>query len=251
MFQDFTRCAFAASVLVALNLTSVKAADLITKPASVAAPIEYGNLYFGVDWNSHKSAAAYTGVLYAPYGMHQSGLRFSLFGLIGRYEYHGGDTGNEQFKGQFVSSHALVGWSHVFTSGAITFAAGANYQDQRVRPDDPNNPVQGSKLGLKVQADMWVQPTSETLLYVLGSYSTAFNTYYSVARWGYDFTNSQLFIGPEISALGNNRTDQFRIGAHVTGLRVGNGKLTLSGGWMHERGEGRGAYAATSIDFSF
>ena len=225
---------------------------LVTKAiAAPAAAIEYGNLYFGVDWTSHKSLAGYSGVLWAPWGMHQSGLRLSAFGLVGRYEYHGGATGNELFKGNFVSTDALVGYSHVFNNGAVTLAVGANYQDHRVRPDDPENPVRGAKFGFKVQGDIWVQPTERTLVYALGSYSTAFDTYYSIARFGLDIFNTKVFFGPEVGALGNDRTDQQRLGLHLTGIRVGPGKVTVSGGWMRERGEGDGAYAAGSIDFSF
>jgi hypothetical protein len=182
--------------------------------------------------------------------MHQSGWRLSAFGLGGRYEYHGGDN-NELFKGRFVSADALVGWSHVFLNGAVTLAVGVNYQNHRVRPNDPNNPVVGSEVGFKVQGDVWINPTERTLVYGLASYSTAFNTYYSVGRLGYDFWGKQVFIGPEVGALGNDRTDQQRVGVHVTGFKVGNAKLTVSGGWMHERGEGDGGYAAASIDFSF
>ncbi|MCC6890822.1 MAG: cellulose biosynthesis protein BcsS [Hyphomicrobiales bacterium] len=255
MFHGYSRYVIAASAALALSAHAVKAADqpLVTKAtaAPVAAPIEYGNLYFGIDWNSHKSRAGYAGILYAPQGMHQSGLRLSVFGLVGRYEYHGGTTGEELFKGKFVSTDALIGWSQVFGTGAVTLAIGANYQDHRVRPSDPDNPVQGSKPGFKVQGDVWIHPTPNTLLYGLASYSTAFDTYYSVARLGYDFTNTKIFIGPEVVALGNDRTDQFRAGLSVTGLPIGRGKLTVSGGWMHERGEGDGAYAAASMAFGF
>jgi len=38
---------------------------------------------------------------------------------------------------------------------------------------------------------------------------------------------------------------------HLTGIKIGNGKVTLSGGWMQERDEGSGGYVASSIDFSF
>jgi cellulose biosynthesis protein BcsS len=253
MSKRFVHSVVAAAATLLFS-SAVMAADqpLVVKavPAPIA-PIEYGNLYFGVDWTSHKSLAGYTGVLYAPNGMHVSGLRLSAFGLVGRYEYHGGDTGTELFKGNFVSTDALVGWSHVFNNGAITLAIGANYQDHRVRPNDPNNPVRGAEVGFKVQADVWANPTARTLVYALGSYSTAFNTYYAVGRFGLDIFNTQVFFGPEVGALGNHRTDQQRLGAHLTGIKLGPGKVTISGGWMHERGEGDGAYAAAAIDFSF
>jgi hypothetical protein len=241
-----------SAALVAGSATLASAADIITKApvAPAAAPIEYGNLYFGVDWTSHKSLAGYMGVLYAPMGMGQSGLRLSAFGLLGQYEYHGGDAG-ELFNGRFVSSDVLVGWSNVFANGAFTLAVGPNFQHHRVRPNDPNNAVQGSEWGFKVQADLWVNPTPRTLIYALGSYSTAFDTYYSIGRLGYDVTGQQLFFGPEVGGLGNDRTDQVRVGAHLTGIKIGAAKVTVSGGWMHERGEGDGGYVAANMDFSF
>ena len=240
----------AASVTIIVWSAPATAADMPVKAVSAPAKIEYGNLYFGVDWTSHKSLAGYTGVLYAPNGMQQSGWRLSAFGLVGRYQYQGGDN-NETFKGNFVSADALVGWSHVFHNGAVTISAGANYQDHRVRPFDFNNPVVGSKLGAKIQADIWMNPTERTLIYALGSYSTAFDTYYTIGRFGYDFTQTGSFFGPEIGALGNDRTDQLRVGLHLTGLKLGPAKLTVSGGWMRERGQGDGGYAAASVDFGF
>jgi hypothetical protein len=183
--------------------------------------------------------AGYAGILYAPNGMHQSGVRISVFGLGGKYEYHGG--AGEEFRGRFASVDALIGWSHVFGNGAVTLAIGANYQNHRVRPFDANNSVQGGELGFKVQADVWMNPTPQTLVYALGSYSTAFNTYYAVGRLGYDFTGRQIFFGPEVGGLGNDRTDQLRVGAHLTGIPFVGGRATVSGGWLHERGEGDGA----------
>jgi hypothetical protein len=241
-----------SAVLVAASATAAVAADqpIYTKaPPSAPAAIEYGNLYFGVDWNSHHSLAGYAGVLYAPMGMHQSGLRLAGFGLRGRYRYDGGD--NELFKANFVAADALVGWATVFSKGAFTFSVGANHQNHRVRPFDPDNPVQGSKTGFKAQADLWVHPTPETLLFAIGSFSTAFDTYYALGRLGYDFTGSRVFFGPEVGGLGNDRTDQFRVGAHLTGIKLGPAKLTVSGGWFHERGEGDGGYATANLDFPF
>jgi len=248
--RGILRVLLAASATIVVWSAAATAADMPVKAVPAPAKIEYGNLYFGMDWTSHKSLAGYTGVLYAPNGMHQSGWRLSAFGLVGRYQYQGGDN-NETFKGNFVSTDALVGWSHVFQNGAVTIAGGVNYQNHRVSPVDLNNPVSGSKLGAKIQADIWMNPTERTLVYALGSNSTAFHTYYSIGRLGYDFTQTGSFFGPEIGALGNDRTDQLRIGLHLTALKLGSAKLTMSGGWMHERGQGDGGYAAASVDFGF
>src|SRR5215510_4103259 len=240
-----------SALVISATAGTASAADqaVVLKAAPAKEVTEYGNLYYGFDVNSHRSLVGYMGVLYAPYGMDKSGLRVSAFGLGGDYRYHG-DPG-ETFKGRFVSADALIGWSHVFNNGAATLQVGANYQDHRVRPFDPNNSVQGAKTGFKVQADLWVNPTTRTLIYALGSYSTAFDTYYTVGRLGYDFWGKGVFFGPEVGGLGNDRTDQLRVGGHMTGLMIGPGKLTLSTGWMRERDEGTGWYATGTLDFSF
>jgi len=238
-----------SALVVVASVIGVAAADMPLKaPAPAPEKIEYGNLYFGVDWTSHRSLAGYMGVLYAPNGMEQSGLRLSAFGLTGRYRYQG-DA--ETFRGKFVSSDALVGSSHVFNNGALTLAVGVNYQDHSVTPFDPSNSVQGAKTGFKVQGDLWVNPTPKTLVYLLGSYSTAFDTYYAIGRLGYDLAGSGAFVGPEVGGQGNDRTDQLRLGAHVSGISLGTAKLGVSGGWVRERGEGGAWYATGNIDFTF
>jgi opacity protein-like surface antigen len=241
-----------SALAVVASASIAAAADqavVLKAPKAAEEAVEYGNLYFGYDWTSHRSLAGYTGVLYAPQGMDKSGIRLSAFGLVGDYKYNG-DIG-ESFKGRFVSTDALVGWSNVFNNGAFTLQVGVNYQDHHVTPFDPNNSVQGAKAGFKVQGDVWVNPTERTLVYALGSYSTAFNTYYAVGRLGYDFLHNEVFFGPEVGGLGNDRTDQFRLGAHVSDIKVGPAKLTISGGWMRERNEGGGAYSMATLDFSF
>src|SRR5262245_1137501 len=203
-----------SALIVVASVSGAAAADMPLKaPAQAPEKIEYGNLYFGVDWTSHRSLAGYMGVLYAPGGMERSGLRLAAFGLIGNYRYLGGD--GELFRGRFASVDGLMGWSNVFENGAVTLSIGANCQDHRVRPSDPNNTVLGSKTGFKVQGDLWVNPTPATLVYLLGSYSTAFDTYYAIGRLGYDIIGSGVFFGPEVGGLGNDRTDQFRIGSHL------------------------------------
>ena len=85
----------------------------------------------------------------------------------------------------------------------------------------------------------------------MGSYSTAFDTYYAIGRLGYDVAGAGVFVGPEVGGQGNDRTDQFRLGAHASGITLGTAKVGVSSGWMPERGEGGGWYATGNIDFTF
>lgn len=243
------------AVLVASFLVpagQISAAELPVKVLPAATSVDYGNLYFGVDANTNQGLAGYSGILYAPGGMGTSGFRLSAFGMLGRYRYLVEGPPTETFNGRFVSGDLLVGYSQVFSNAAVTLSVGANVQDQRVNPFDPDNSVQGTKLGLKVQGDFWVNPTERTLVLGIASYSTAFDTYYSILRFGYDFIGNGVFIGPEFTALGNERTDQQRVGLHVTGLTIlPRAKLTVSGGWLRERSEKDGGYVTANLDFSF
>jgi Cellulose biosynthesis protein BcsS len=231
------------------------AADMPVKAAAgavVVAPIDYGNLYFGTDVNTKGGLVGYGGILYAPGGLGISGLRLAAFGQYGRYQYSNEPFGTTTFKGRFASFDMLAGYSHVVQNGAVTLAVGANYQDHGVTPFDFNNSVQGERWGFKVQGDFWVNPTQQTLVLGIASYSTAFDTYYSIVKFGYDVFNLGFFIGPEFAALGNDRTDQQRVGVHLTNLRIANRvTLAVSGGWLRQRNERDGAYTTASIDFTF
>jgi Cellulose biosynthesis protein BcsS len=232
-----------AAIFLIPPAMSIAADKPIGKPA--AQKIEYGNLYFGTDY--YDGWAGYAGVLYAPHGMHLSGLRLSVFGLYGTYDY--GTSPN--IDGRFYSVDALVGWSFVGNTGAVTLAVGPNYQNHKLSAVDLSNPVQGSKWGAKVQGDFWVNPTPLTVATGVASYSTAFDTYYSIFRFGYDFPRKAIYFGPEAGALGNDRTDQQRLGAFISGFAIGAGKVTVSGGYLHDRHKGSGGYGSASIDFTF
>jgi len=204
--------ALGVGVAVAIGLGgagSAWAADLPVKAAAAdVEQIDYGNLYFGTDVNTNGGLVGYSGLLYAPKGMDYSGFRLALFGLYGKYRYDNDDTPPQTFKARFGSVDILGGYSKVWDAGSATVAIGANYQNHDVSPFDPSNPVQGTAWGVKVQGDFYVNPTEVTLVSGIASYSTAFRTYYSILKFGYDFFGKGFFIGPEIVALGNERTDQ-------------------------------------------
>ena len=240
-----------SATLIVASVAAGSAADRPVLKAPVAPPkVDFGNLFYGVDADSHSSLAGYLGVLYAPYGMHQSGIRLTAFALHGKYEYESFPT---DVKGRFWSGDFLVGWSNVVANGAATLSIGANYQDHRLSRNDPSNSVVGSEWGFKVQGDFWVTPMPNWLVVGLASYSTAFDTYYANLRIGYDFTQGRgVYFGPELGALGNDRTDQVRVGAHLSGIKIAAAtKLNVSGGWLHERGHGDGWYGTATVDVTF
>jgi cellulose biosynthesis protein BcsS len=78
-------------------------------------------------------------------------------------------------------------------------------------PHDPNNSVQGSALGLRLQAESWLDLSARSFLSVDASYGTGFQEYWSLARLGYRLT-PRFALGLEGGALGNEEYDAGRGG---------------------------------------
>jgi hypothetical protein len=206
----------------------------------------YGGTYF----NSFNSNFTYVGSNIAPWGLDRSGMRFGMFGGGGSYEYL--PTTGTKSSGKFISTDALVGWSLATGIAHTNFMVGANYQDQKLDRPDPTNPVQGAKLGFKGQVDTYVNPTPSTMIFALGAYSTAFRTYYTEAKLGVALLHDvDVFIGPQFTALGNLRFDEWRIGGHLTGMRLGLIEISLAGGYLRDSNLGSGVYGTVNASIRF
>src|SRR5207237_3843831 len=143
----------------------------------------------------------------------------------------------------------MIEWGIVTEKTNTKFMIGANIQDQILSRPDPTNPVQGTKTGFKAQIDTYMNPTSSTMVFALGSYSTAFRTYYSETKFGIAVLNDvDVFVGPQFIALGNERFDQWRVGLHLTGLLLGLINVGFAGGYLHESDLGIGAYGIISAN---
>jgi len=68
---------------------------------------------------------------------------------------------------------------------------------------DPDNPVQGTAVGLKLRGDAWLNPTPQTLAAFEAEYATGFQTHYAKGKLGYDLSSGrEIFFGPEATFLG-------------------------------------------------
>ncbi|HSV24305.1 MAG TPA: cellulose biosynthesis protein BcsS [Xanthobacteraceae bacterium] len=251
---------FTGSVLlsaIVLASSPVLAADMAVKAnGNDNEPVEHWLTFTGIDVNSGGSFFGFGGFQFAPGkgGLDESGLRFWFLGGGGRYRY---PANNETIHGTFWDTDALVGYSIERDNGSLAFYGGLNFQSHRLSTPDPENPVQGDKVGAKFQVNAWYNPTPITLLYGEGSYSTAFQTYYATGKYGYSFTggktleDKQFYIGPQITLLGNERYQEWRIGAHVTSLNLGKVDFEIGAGFQHNTDNGSGAYALFELNTKF
>lgn len=173
-----------------------------------------------------------------------SGLRVRLQGVAGTYSYPGAAV-RQTVTGVQQEGTLLLGYEWIWQQAALAGYVGMNVRSNELSIVDPGNPVVGTGLGVKVAADLYVNPTDNTLLAVNASYSTLFNAYYARARAGFAIAPG-VFIGPEVTLLGDNFFNGWRAGGHVTGFAVGPMKFSLGAGYAFDRIRKGGYY--TSID---
>lgn len=232
------------------------AAEVGVDGPDVDGPVHHTEAFFGFDANSTGSFFGYTLFRLAPEkgGLDESGLRFWLLGGGGFYHYPSDDG---KIHGTFWDTAALVGYSIERDDLSASFYVGLNGQEHRLSAPDPENPVQGSSVGAKFRADAWYNPTPMTLLFGEGEYSTAFGSYYTSAKYGYSFTggktleDKQVYIGPQIMLLGNERYLEWRIGAHVTSFNLGKLDFEVAAGYQRNTDNGSGAYVVVEFNTKF
>jgi len=116
-----------------------------------------------------------------------------------------------------------------YVGGGYAFGKGLCAPGWRVPPHDPNNTVQGTKIGLRLLAETWYDISSRWFLSADASYGTAFREYFSLARVGFR-VRPKLSFGIEGGALGNQEYEAGRGGGFVR-VNLRKLEITASGGF--------------------
>jgi hypothetical protein len=185
---------------------------------------------------SDNYASGYVGGGYAlgKAGLYERGFRLRAIGAYGRYDYEGtlpvdGDYLPTTFDGQDAYLAALVGYQFRPGRFILKLFAGIEAEDQDIKPHDPNNSVQGSALGFKLQAESWFDLSERYFLSADAAYGTAFQEYWAQARLGYRL-HPRLSLGLEGGVVGNEEYDAGRGGGFAR-LDFRAMEVTLSGGF--------------------
>src|SRR5262249_44976214 len=96
--------------------------------------------------------------------------------------------------------------------------------------DDPLAKVAGTKWGVKIQGEVYAPLAERWYALFLGTYSTAFNSYFTIGKLGYKIA-PVIAIGPEVIALGNDRFDAVRTGPFIAFDIYAETQLIFSGGY--------------------
>ncbi len=186
----------------------------------------------------------------APFdGLDQDGLRLRFTGVLGRYSYVAGN-GLGRVTGTQADGSFMVGYEWVLNAATVAIYAGAEVNDNRLSINDPGNASKGLHAGAKIAADFYMNPTPNTMVSGVLSYTMAANAYYTRFKFGMAVA-PQLFIGPEALVLGDNFYSQWRVGVHLTGLRLGMMQFGLSGGYLEDKVRGKGGYGILDARLTF
>jgi hypothetical protein len=142
--------------------------------------------------------------------------------------------------------------------------AGVDYENYKLSPDDLNSPVRGTEWGFKVAGDVSTSADRPLHLSFAGSYSTAFDSYWTRARVGHN--RNRIVYGIEGQAFGNEDYNAQRLGGFLTfdfPLRPSTPiEVTLSTGYQFvnessngddstSTGGGKGAYGTIIFSTTF
>ena len=212
------------------------------EPASAEPTIE---LYSGTGGTA-ESGYGYGGAVWSPLGLYGTGWRLKSVMGGGVYRYRGAVG---LVDGHFGFGEVMAGYQWRLDPITIKAYGGLHIEDHDLQRPDLSNPVQGTRAGVKGQAELWADLERYGFVSVNAGLSSVFESYSAKARvgiWIWD----DLALGPEAAALGNEEYDQGRVGAFAR-VRLGDFAAVFGAGWAQDfDGEGR-PYLLLSLESKF
>jgi hypothetical protein len=183
------------------------------------------------------------GLIWSPGGIDREGFAAKLMAGTGAYRYRNGTTPTDGFA---TVLDVLPGWRFKPGGAEISVFAGLDIQHHHLSPDDFANSTRGTHAGLRVGADFWWQPTEATMTNAGLSYATIGNGYWSRAAFGWRAFD-MLYVGPEALALGDDTYRQWRVGAHITALKIGAFEWSVGTGFVSDSDHRSGIYGRIGV----
>ncbi len=162
----------------------------------------------------------------------KNGLILRLLFSYGEYDFH---DGTNAIDADYRQGDIMLGYQVIRDDVNYSLLVGIDYEKHDLTPDSPNFKLRGSDIGFKVAWGAETERYKQSPLYwaIRGDYTTAYDTYYSIFRLGYDV--GRVVIGPEGWVLGDETGDAARIGAFALyDINLGNkvGTISVSGGYQ-------------------
>jgi hypothetical protein len=207
-------------------------------------------LYSGLDFASHGWFYGWVEGTDAPFtDTDTSGLRIRLYGEAGEYQYNSETFAGVTNKETWYNGDFLVGYAFERQHLDVQVYIGAAVIDTLLSNPDPRNPVQGTAIGPMVDVE-FEYLFNHNMIGGEANYTTAFDSYEVKLRLGRELAKN-LYVGPELMVIGDERFIQRRIGAHVTAMNIGGARIAISGGYEDDSDTGPGAYGTIEAGIEF
>ena len=192
-------------------------------------------LFSGRDiWRN--GAFAHGGFIVAPSGLDQDGLLLKIMLSGGLYRYDAQNLG-ERVVGAEWLTQVLPGWRMKRGNVELKVFMGPEIQNHHLWPDDPANRLRGYSYGLRVAAEMWYEPTAETMIAADISLSSIATSNSARAAYGWRLLEEMLggiYIGPELQYFGSAGYRHARLGLHITSVKTEDTEWSAAAGWARD-----------------
>lgn len=186
------------------------------------------------------SWVSYSGAVLALDGdLAKAGISLRAFFLSGEYDYKNALVTNGEVDADLYLGDVMIGYTGVFNGVWLGLYGGVEFADHDLSPNDPNNRVNGNKVGAKVIAELTTVGNQPLYMNAFLSYSSGFGSYFNQFQTG--ITVREITFGPELAVLGDKGWSAFRYGGFVktpidlSFLGLPSGKLSLSGGYQNAK----------------
>lgn len=194
--------------------------------------IDFMTVYTGYEWVEDSNFYYVGGVAALNGDLSRPGFLVQGFGGFGDYEYLNSAAPGGTVDGDLTQASGLLGYQVFAGTVKLAAFAGVDWQDNRLSPNDPSNPVRGSETDFIATANMETVGPKRLYLKLYGGYSIVNQTYWAKSRIAYKIGESRrLKIGPEGALYGNENFNNQQIGAFVTVPLGRKLDVTFAGGY--------------------
>jgi hypothetical protein len=187
--------------------------------------------------------AGFGGFYAAPDGLDKDGFIVRLFVSGGRERY---DTSTKRFNTDILRGSLLPGWRLSEGTFELKVFAGLDLESRALTQDLPAAEPSRNRIGARVAAETWWEPMSGRMLTSSLSATTNFNAWNIRGAAGWRAFD-QFWAGPEILASGDVFSRQFRIGAHLTGIKLATFEWSAATGFVQDSFGRNGIYGRIGV----
>ena len=182
---------------------------------------------------------AYSGFLFAPGGFERDGFMLKLLVNGGVYRYWPGSMPGQEVRGVEWQLQLLPGFRIKRGTAEMKFFFGPEWQKHWLWPDDAGNKLRGQNFGARFAAELWCEPTPESLIVADASLGTLATSHTARLAFGWRvtgelFNEDYFYLGPEVQYFDSDGYRHGRIGLHITSMRTGDVEWSAAIGYARD-----------------